>query len=70
MTNTLLTNNNLNNLIKSLKISDEQKASLSSNISQLDEEERIKLLDVLKDIYIMDLEGDEALEKIKNSWQK
>lgn len=70
MTNLLLTNNNLKNLIENLKISDEQKAPLISSIPQLDEEERVKLLDVLKDIYLLDLEEAEALQKIQNSWQK
>lgn len=70
MTNLLITNDNFKNLIGSLKISDEQKTSLISSIPQLDEEERVKLLDVLKEVYLMDLEETEAIQKIQNTWQK
>ena len=70
MANSLLTNDNFKDLINNLKITDEQKVSLISSISQLDQEERAKLIDVLKDVYLMDLEEAEAMQKIQNTWQK
>jgi len=69
MKNLLLTNENLKKAIRGVKISQEQKDALISKISILDEEQRLKLLDVLKEVMLLDLEETEAIEKIKNNWQ-
>lgn len=69
MTNLLITNDNLKKLVENLKISDEQKTSIISRLPQLDEIERVNLLDVLREVYLVDLEESEALKKIQSAWQ-
>jgi len=69
MTNQLLLNDNLKSFIEKLNISQEQKDSLFLKIPQLDKEQRLKLLSVLGEVYLLNLEEVETLEKIKNSWQ-
>lgn len=70
MVNLLLTNDSLKRFIKELKINKEDKSFLLSEVPQLDEEERIKLLETLKEIYLLDLEEKKALERIKKYWKK
>lgn len=70
MANLFLTNNNLEKLVSSLKISQEQKDSLISKVSQLDEEERIRLLETLKEVYFLDLEEQQAVEELRINWQE
>jgi hypothetical protein len=36
----------------------------------MNEEERLNLLDFIKNVYFLDKEKQEAVEKIKNSWEK
>ena len=67
--NPLLTNNNLKKFIESLKISKEQTSFLIDELPDLDIEERIELLNVLKDVYILNEEEKEVLEKIRTNWQ-
>lgn len=70
MVNLLLTDNNLKKFIETLKIADEQKNFLIDELPRLDEKERVKLLEKLKDIFVLNIEEKDALEKIKNNWKK
>lgn len=70
MVNPFLTNDALEKFVEGVKINPEQKSFLLSKIPQLDEEERIELFNLLKDIYFLDLEEQETIAKIKKYWQK
>lgn len=70
MANPFLTDNSLKQFAESLKIGQDQKEFLISKIPQLDEEERMSLFNLFKEIYLLDLEEEEALEKIKRNWRK
>lgn len=70
MANPFLTNNALSEFISGLKISQERKEFLLSAIPELDEEERTSLFDVLKEIYLLDLEEEKAIQRVKKFWQK
>lgn len=69
MTNLFLTDENLKKAIQNAKIDQDQKDALVLKIPELNEEERLKLLDVLKQVVLLDLEETEVLGKIKNNWQ-
>lgn len=69
MFNPLLTDNNLKNFIESLKLSDEQKNFLLDELPQLDAKDRLELLDTLKDVYLLNEEEKQALQKIKDNWK-
>ncbi len=69
MTNLFLTNENLEKTIQGAKISQEQKDALILKVPELNEEERVKLLGVLKETFLLDLEQEKAVEKIKNDWE-
>ena len=69
MINQLLLNDNLKGFIESLDIDQGQKNDLFLKIPQLDKEERVKLLDTLSQIYLLDEEEKETIENIRNSWQ-
>lgn len=66
----LLYNESLKNFIKEVKISPKRKEFLLSKIPQMDLEERVKLFKTLAEIYLLDLEEKEALERIDKYWQK
>ena len=63
----ILDNDNLRDLIKSLKINQEQQNFLLDELPKLDEKERMELLETLKDVYLLNAEEDNAIKKIKNS---
>lgn len=67
MINQLLLNNSFKSFIEKLEIDQEQKDSLLLKIPQLNKEERLKLLDTLAQIYLLNLEEQETIEKIKSS---
>jgi hypothetical protein len=67
MVNQLLLNDNLKSFVEKLEIDQEQKDSLLFKIPQLDKEERLKLLDTLTQIYLLNSEEQETIEKIKSS---
>jgi hypothetical protein len=67
MVNQLLLNNSFKSFIEKLEIEQEQKDSLLLKIPQLNKEERLKLLDTLGQIYLLNLEEQETIEKIKSS---
>jgi len=70
MANQLLLNENLKNFIEKLDIDKEQKDALIFKIPNLDKEERLKLLATLGEIYLLDSEEKEILEKLKAGWQQ
>lgn len=70
MANILLLNNNLKNFVAGLDISKDKKDALLLKIPKLDMEKRLKLLDVLSEMYISTLEEKKAIEKIKADWNK
>ncbi|MGB2762045.1 MAG: hypothetical protein WBC21_00700 [Minisyncoccales bacterium] len=70
MSNPFITNPALRSLIKKLKIDPERKSALLERVPQLDEEERLKLFETLKKIFLLDLEEKRAIERIKKYWKK
>lgn len=65
-----LTDESIKGFVESLKIDQAIKSSLESKISQLDEEERIGLFNVLKEVYFLDLEEDKSIDKIRKYWRR
>ena len=70
MVNPLLDTNNLKNFIQSLKIDPEQEKLLLDKLPTMDENERLELLDTLKNVYILNEEHGQAVEKLKANWGK
>jgi len=70
MINPFITNPALRSLIKKLKIDPERKSALLERVTQLDKEERLKLFETLKKIFLLDLEEKRAIERIKKYWKK
>lgn len=68
MTNLFLTDENIKKAIMNLGISQEQKNALIAKIPELNGEEREKLMNLLKDVYLLDMEEKDAIEKIKRNW--
>jgi len=69
MVNQLLTDDNLKVFIEGVNITKEEKDSLIASLPALTEEERIKLLEALKDIQTLDEKQQDAVNKLKNNWQ-
>lgn len=69
MIDTILSTENLKKLILELKISPEQEKFLLDNLPQMDEKERIKLLETLKNVYLLNEEEKQAIEKVKSNWE-
>ena len=69
MANALLETENLKNFILSLKINPEQEKLLIDQLPTLDENERLELLNTLKDIYLLNEEEKQAVEKVKANWE-
>ena len=65
MQNYLLNNESLQKFIAAVDINQEHKDFLLSKLPQMDLEERIALLNTLRDIYLLALEEKEAVERIK-----
>jgi hypothetical protein len=63
-------NESLTKFIDRLKISPENKKALKAKVPYLDLDERISLLKTLAQIYFLDLEEKETIERIKKSWKK
>jgi len=70
MANSILVNDNLKSFVQQLEISQDKKDTLLLKIPKLDREERLKLLDVLSEMYLSTLEEKKAIEKIKADWDK
>ncbi|OGZ78151.1 MAG: hypothetical protein A2528_03505 [Candidatus Staskawiczbacteria bacterium RIFOXYD2_FULL_37_9] len=69
MAKSFLSNKNFQEFISKLNISEADKNILTSKVPQMDKEERLQILEVLKNIYLLDLEQTQALEKIQKNWQ-
>lgn len=65
-----LSDNNFKKPIRGLDFLAEQKRFLLDELPQLDEQERLELLDTLKDVYLLNKEENQAIKKIKESWEK
>ena len=70
MANPILNNDNLKDFIETLKINEEQKKILLDKLPQMDGKERIELLKTLKDVYLLNEEENQALQKIKDNWEE
>jgi len=70
MANPFLANASLEKFIKDTKLSDQDKDFLLSKLPELDEEQRIKLFGLLKNIYFVDLEEKQSIENLKKYWKK
>ena len=68
--NPLLTDESLKKFIGNIKLDDGQKSTLISRLPQMDEKQRLEFLDVLKNVYLLDLEEKEAIKKLSDNWQK
>ena len=64
MTTPLLTDENLKDFINSLKISEDQKKFLFNELPMLNEKERLEMLETLKDVYLLNEEEKQVMEKI------
>jgi hypothetical protein len=69
MVNPLLDTDNLKNFILSLKINPEQEKFLLDELPSMDEKERSELLDTLKNIYLLNEEEKNAIQKVKDNWE-
>ena len=69
MVNSLILNDSFKEFIEKLDIDQEQKNVLLEKIPKLNKAERVKLLDVLAQVYLLTAEKKETLEKLKVSWQ-
>jgi len=65
-----LSNKNLQELVKALKINDAQKSFLLNELPQMNGKERLELLDMLKKVFVLDKEESQAIKKIKDNWLK
>jgi hypothetical protein len=65
MANRLLADETLKGFIEIIGLNQGQKSSLLEKLPQMDEEERRDLFNLLKDIYLLDLEEKESIERIK-----
>ena len=70
MSNIILSDVNLKNLIESLKISEEQKSFLIDELPHLDKNERLELLDTLRGVYFLNEEENQAIKKIQDNLTK
>lgn len=69
MARQFLSEENFKNLISKLRIDDDQKSFLLSELPKMDTEDRLGLLDALKDVYILDREEAETIKKIEDNWK-
>ncbi len=64
----IFNNASLTKFIRDLGIDEEKKSFLLSKLPTMDLEERGKLLKVLTQTYILDLEEKKAIERMKKYW--
>ncbi len=65
MANKLLTDETLEGFIEIVGIGKDQKSQLLLKLPEMDEEERTNLFNLLKNIYLLDLEEKESIERVK-----
>jgi len=66
--NPLLTTPSLQKFIEEVKITKDQKDYLLSELSGMGKEEKLRMLNLLEKIRLLDLEENKALAKINNNW--
>ena len=64
----ILYNESLKNFVEKLKISPELKNKLIAKIPRLDLKERMSLFRTLTKIYLLDLEEEQVIQRIKKFW--
>jgi len=69
MENLLLTDENLKGMITLAKISQAQKDQLISKLPELDEDDRLKLLNMLKNVFLLDKEKEEKIQNVRSDWE-
>lgn len=60
----------LKSFIEKVKISQERKNFLLSKLPQMEKEERLKLFNVLVEIFLLDLKEKKEIERIKKYWRE
>jgi hypothetical protein len=65
MTRSFLHNRSLESLIEVVKIDERKKEALRAMLPRLDQFSRKKLLDILFQIYLLNLEEDETIARVK-----
>ena len=70
MAYSLLNNQSLEKFIQKVKLDKERKDFLLSKLAEMDLEERIALFRTLKEIYLLDLEEKEAIERLRKFWKE
>ena len=70
MVNPFLTNDALKMFLGELEIEKEKREFLISKIPQMDEEERIKLFNVLKAVYLLEIEKQRAIDRVRKYREK
>jgi hypothetical protein len=61
----ILSNDSLREFILSLKIEKEQEKFLLEKLPNMTSEERIKLMEILEKVYVLDKEKTASLERVK-----
>lgn len=56
-------------MVKSLKIDKDQESFLLEKIPQMDKEERVSLFKTLAEVYLLNMEEKESLERLRKLWQ-
>jgi hypothetical protein len=70
MANQLLNDETLKDFIGIVAIGAEQKDFLINRLPEMDGEERLKMFNVLKEIYLLDIEEKDAVERVKAAFSK
>ncbi len=65
MANQLLNDETLKGFIEIVEIGVEQKSYLLNRLPEMDGDERLKLFNVLKDVYLLDIEEKDAILRVK-----
>ena len=63
-TNPFLTNQSLGNLINKLVDNEEQKETLLAELPKMDRADRLKLFHTLKEVFLLDVEEKEELQRL------
>lgn len=70
MTNALLNNESLEKFIGSINLDEKSRNLLLEKVPKLDLEERKEMFESLTEIYLLDIEEKEAIERVKKFWKE
>lgn len=70
MIHPFLTNQSLERFIRETPMDEEQKQALLERLPYLDEQDRQRLFEVLKDITLLEIEKDDILKSLKPQQQR